>query len=302
MAPFHPTGHSETPPKDQGVGEKTRLDNQRVPASRSNRDKFRPALPKIHERGKRLRVEARSAHKRAIQFLLRHQPPNIVGLDAAAVENPEGGGEGDGKLLPRASPKNPMSCRGNFRGRRAARADGPNRFVCNQNTGELVRGQRAGAAAELAAEHLFGKASLAVLLRFSQANNGREAASQRHQGLLGDIVIRLTKKLAALGVADDDVAATGFGKHEGGNFAGEGAFLAPGDVLTSDGDAGAFRGFDSGAYCGERRGDDDVAVLCAGNERKGRGEKRASGRERFVHFPVAGDYAASHEGPQGKKR
>src|SRR2546429_1348276 len=44
--------------------------------------------------------------------------------------------------------------------------------------------------------------------------------------------------------ADDDVAAAGFGKHGSGNFACEGAFLAPGHVLTGDGDAGAFRGFD----------------------------------------------------------
>src|SRR5437773_945902 len=146
-----------------------------------------------------------------------------------------------------------MSCGGNFRGRCAARADGPNRFVRNQNTGELVRGQRAGASAELAAEHLFGKTSVAVLLRFSQANNRRDATSQRHQGLLGDIVIRLTKKLAALGVADDDVAAAGFGKHGSGNFACEGAFLAPGHVLTGDGDAGAFRGFYRSSYCSERR-------------------------------------------------
>src|SRR5437762_5387324 len=70
--------------------------------------------------------------------------------------------------------------------------------------------------------------------------------------------------------------------------------LAPGHVLTGDGDAGAFRGFDRSSYCSERRGDDNVAVLRAGNERKERGEKRASVRERFVHFPVAGDYAASH--------
>src|SRR6266403_1313514 len=101
-------------------------------------------LRKIHERGERLGVETRSAHKRAIQFFLCHQPLNIVGLDAAAVENPQGGGMADGELLPRASPKNPMSCGGNFRGRRAARADGPNRFVRNQNTGELFGGQRAG--------------------------------------------------------------------------------------------------------------------------------------------------------------
>src|SRR5712664_2887755 len=139
-----------------------------------------------------------------------------------------------------------MSFGGNFRGSRTAGADGPNRLVRNQNTGELLRGQRAGAAAELPAENLFRKAGIAVLLRFSEANNGCEATIQRNQGLLGNIVVPLAKKLASLGVADDDVAAAGFGKHGGGNFAGEGALLAPRNVLTGDGGARAFRGFDRG--------------------------------------------------------
>ena len=95
-------------------------------------------------------------------------------------------------------------------------------------------------------------------------------------------------------MADDDIAATGFGKHGGRNFASECALLAPGNVLTGDGNAGAFRAVDRGRNSGEGRGDDDVAVLCAGDQRKERGEKRARIRERFVHFPVAGDYAASH--------
>jgi len=47
-------------------------------------------------------------------------------------------------------------------------------------------------------------------------------------------------------MADDDVAAAGFSKHGRGNFTSEGAFLAPGDVLAGDGDAGAFRSFDGG--------------------------------------------------------
>ena len=161
-----------------------------------------------------------------------------------------------------------MSIGGNFRCRGAARADGPDRFVCHQNTGELLRGQRARAAAELPAENLFGKASVTVFLRFSEADDGSEAARQRHQGLLGNIVIRFTKKLAALGVADDDVAAAGLGKHGGRNLAGECSFLAPGDVLASDGDAGALHGLDRSRYCRERRRDDHVAGLCAGNERK----------------------------------
>src|SRR6266436_4858589 len=208
----------------------------------------------------------------------------------------------DGKLLSRATPEKPMGFGGNFRGRSAARADGPDRLVCNQNTGELLRGQRAGAAVELAAENFFGQAGVAFVLSFSQEDDGGEAALQGHQSFFGDVVVGFAKKLAPLGMADDDVAAAGFGKHGGGNFAGECTFLAPGDVLTGDGDAGAFGAFERGGDRCERRGDNNVAVLRAGNEWKERGEKRASVRERLVHFPVASDYAASHGDLQRRQR
>src|SRR6266568_1770638 len=190
----------------------------------------------------------------------------------------------------------------NFRCRGAAGAYGPHGLVRNQNTGELLLGQRAGAAGELAAEDFFGQAGVALFLGFSQANDGDETAGKSHQGLLGDVVIGLAKKLAALGVADDDVAAADLGKHRSGDFAGEGAFLAPGNVLAGDGDAGAFCGFDGGRERGERRRNGNVAMFCVRNKREEGGEKRARLRERFVHFPIAGDYAASHVKTSGKTK
>src|SRR5260370_16470238 len=80
-----------------------------------------------------------------------------------------------------------MGCGGELRGRGGARAYGAHGLVCNQNTGELLRGQRAGAAGELAAEDFFGQAGVALFLGFSQANDGGETAGKSHQGLLGDV-------------------------------------------------------------------------------------------------------------------
>src|SRR6266705_1254223 len=177
----------------------------------------------------------------------------------------------------------------NFRCRGATGAYGPHGLVRNQNTGELFRGQRAGAAGELAAEDCFGQAGVALFLGFSQANDGGETAGKSHQGLLGDVVIGLAKKLAALGVADDDVAAADLGKHRSGDLAGEG-------------DAGAFCGFDGGRERGEGRGNGNVAMFCVRNKREEGGEKRAGFRERFVHFPIADDYAASHVKTSGKTK
>src|SRR6267378_7694767 len=188
-------------------------------------------LHEIYDRCERLRVEACPAHKRAVQFFLRHQPPNIVRLDAAAIKNPQRGGLTHRKLLPGASPEEPVSFGGNFGGRGTARANGPDWLVRNQNTGELVGGQRAGATGELPAENFLREASVAVFLRFTQANNGGQAGIERDQRLLGDVVVRFTEELAAFRVTDDDAAAAGFGEHRGGNFAGESTFPAPGDVL-----------------------------------------------------------------------
>jgi hypothetical protein len=43
-------------------------------------------------------------------------------------------------------------------------------------------------------------------------------------------------------------------------------------------------------------------VFCAGNKGEEGGEKRAGVRERLEHFPVAGDYAASHVRTSGKRK
>jgi len=47
--------------------------------------KFKPL--KIYDCGKRLGIQARAAHQRTINLRLCHQTLNVVGLDAAAVED-----------------------------------------------------------------------------------------------------------------------------------------------------------------------------------------------------------------------
>src|SRR6266853_5100850 len=49
-------------------------------------------VSKIYDGGERLGVQARATHERTVNFHLRHQPLDIVGLDAATVENPQGAG------------------------------------------------------------------------------------------------------------------------------------------------------------------------------------------------------------------
>src|SRR6266446_6555554 len=152
--------------------------------SSDGRAEARP-LHEIYDRCERLRVEACPAHKRAVQFFLRYQPPNVVGLDAAAIKNPQRGGMTHRKLLPSASPEESVSIGGNFGGRGTARANGPDWLVRHQNTGELVGGQRARATGELPAENFLGQASVAVFLRFTQTDNGSETGIEGDQRLFG---------------------------------------------------------------------------------------------------------------------
>ncbi len=86
--PLHPTRHFNT----------SRL-NPKMPGQSPASYSY-----KVDDRRERLRVEARSADKRPVQFFLRHQSLNVVRLDAAAIENPEGRGEMNGEILARGSP------------------------------------------------------------------------------------------------------------------------------------------------------------------------------------------------------
>src|SRR5712691_3550019 len=111
--------HSKT--KDGGINPSY---NQGISACR-------PLLLEIHERSERFRVEARTAHKRAIQFFLRQQPVNVVRLDAAAIENAEGAGMTGGKAFFGTLAEKLMGRPRDLRRRRTARTDSPNWLVGN---------------------------------------------------------------------------------------------------------------------------------------------------------------------------
>ena len=65
---------------------------------------------------------------------------------------------------------------------------------------------------------------------------------------------------AAFGVSDDDVACTGGGDHGGGYFAGEGALLFVGAVLSGYADARCVDGCGHGGQMGEWGAENDVAM------------------------------------------
>src|SRR6266566_313104 len=266
----------------------------KMPVSRLGRDKFRPPLHVIHDRGEGFRLQARSAHKRSVQFFLRHQAVNVVRLDAAAVEDAQSGGGSRGKLLRPALTEEPMRCGRDLRCRRAARSDGPHRLVRYQNTRELLGGQRTGPPAELLFQDGFGVLGFARGQRFADADDRRQTSNEGGFRLLGDGLVGFPEVLAAFRVADDDVTATRFDEHAGGNFAGEGAFFFPVKILRGNRDLRAARKLGRGGEGCKRRSDDDVAVRGVRDKGCEGGEKGARVRLCLVHLPVAGDDAAAN--------
>src|SRR5690348_13842607 len=69
---------------------------------------------KIHDGSKRHRVEARAAYQRSIDLGLRHQGLDVIGLDAAAIENANGVGGLFAELFPDLRANHAMRVRGNL--------------------------------------------------------------------------------------------------------------------------------------------------------------------------------------------
>jgi len=118
----------------------------------------------------------------------------------------------DGELLPRHSGASD-ELRRQFPGSRCGPCRWPNRLVCNQNT-ENSSGSSAGRR-ELPAENLFSRPAsrsscVSPRRQWVRPLSAPSRTSWQH-------CHPSREKLAALGVADDDVTAAGFGKHGGGN-------------------------------------------------------------------------------------
>src|SRR6202521_1255119 len=133
-----------------------------------------PLLSEIHDGGKRLCIETRATDQRSVNFHLSHQSLDVVGFDAAAVEDSQTGSAFRSKIRRRLLPQEPVRLGSHFRRRRAARADRPNRLISNDDTRELGTGQRGHAAAELAREDFLGLAAFPLCKQFADAQNRRQ--------------------------------------------------------------------------------------------------------------------------------
>ena len=88
-----------------------------------------------------------------------------------------------------------MSGGGNFRRGHLSRPNRPNWLVCQQNTGELVGGQRARAVVELALEDFFFEAVRTLFVGFADANDRCEANTKCRKRFLCNVIVGLAENL-----------------------------------------------------------------------------------------------------------
>src|SRR5579864_1422268 len=91
-------------------------------------------LSKIHDRRERLCIETRAADQRSVNFHLSHQSLDVIGFDAAAVEDSQTGSAFRSEPYRRLLPQKPVRLGSNFRCRSAARTNCPNRLVSKNDT------------------------------------------------------------------------------------------------------------------------------------------------------------------------
>src|SRR5205823_6009605 len=83
----------------------------------------------IHNCRERFGVEARPANQRTVQLFLRHQPLDVIRLDAATIKDSQVCRSLGRKLVPYALPQEPVGCSRNFRRGRTARSNRPDWLV-----------------------------------------------------------------------------------------------------------------------------------------------------------------------------
>src|SRR6266853_3654338 len=191
-------------------------------------------LSKIYDGGERLGIQTRAAHQRSVNFHLRHQPLDIVGLDASAVEDSQTTGAFRRKHRRCLLAQEPVRFRSDFRSRRAARANRPDGLVSKNDTRELRTGQRGHAAAKLPFKDLLRLTAFTLGKQLSHAQNRRQTRRKGHLYLPAGALVGLATELTHFRVRHKYGAASPIRQHRSGNLSGERTFYLPTYVLRGD--------------------------------------------------------------------
>ena len=137
---------------------------------------------RVDDRGERLGVQAGAAHQRAVDVGQRQQLGGVVGLDAAAVEDPRAlgllaGAVGDER------PDERDRLLGLLGGRHPPGPDRPDRLVGDHHVAEPLGLDAGQVLLDLVAELALGVAALALVLGLADAQDRQQPGGERRRDL-----------------------------------------------------------------------------------------------------------------------
>ena len=177
----------------------------------------------------------------------------------------------------------------------AAGPDGPDRFVGDRDRSKRFRLDSCKSGAELPLDDGVGLTRIALLQRFSHAEDRLKPMPDCCLNFLVDRSVLVSEILSSLRMADEDKLTAKVLQHRAGHFAGEGSFLFPVEILCTEQK--------------KRRRPERFTYRMEGREWRGEADLNAGEvyhllrklaneqpgfRCGFVHFPIADDEASSH--------
>src|SRR5690606_24435232 len=122
-----------------------------------------------------------------------------------------------------------------FKGRRATRADGPDRLVGNDDF--MMLGSVRDRGSELGRNHRFGISGIALDLGFADTDNRLKSGANGGFSFCADDFIGFAMVGAPLGVADNDILSARISQHPGRDVPGMGARSLSMAILPAGNDA-----------------------------------------------------------------
>src|SRR5207247_334256 len=221
---------------------------------------------------------------------------DVLGLDAAAVEDPDRlGGLFRGELREQAA-EVAVDLAGLGVRRVDARPDGPDRLVGEDDLLHLRRRHAGEPGAQLTLDRREGESLAPLLRRLADAEDRREPVGHGGAELEIDDLVGLADLLAPFGVADEHPTAAEVGEHRRRDLAGVGARGLVVTRLRPELDRAAGEHLGDGGEGGEGRADDDLHPARAPDRVADRAGEDARLRDRPVHLPVADDDGWPHAG------
>src|SRR5215470_3098351 len=249
----------------------------------------------LHDGHETLRVEARPADERAVDLTLRQQRLHVVGLHAAAVQNPRTLGDFLGRELRQEPAHVPVDLGRLLRRGVHSGPDGPHRLVRDDDAGDGGRVQPGQACAQLTFDRRKRQALASLLRRLADAEHRSETERERAVHLLVDQLVGLAHLSPPLGVPGEHAATSELDEHRRGDLTRVRARPFMVAVLAAEADGGAVNDLAHRGERGERRTQHDVDALepleAVANAR---GEWPCF-RERADHLPVADDERRAHQ-------